>query len=301
MQVDSCNHYAGIVPTLGWVVLTTGDRPEALRRAVQSLLDQQDVEHVVVYANGCSIDDVRGSLPESVRPTLGGSDVNLGVPGGRDAALDLLDQSVDLVGFLDDDAELLTDGVARALGGLFDDPGVAAVSMRLLDEAGESARRHVPRVGSGSADEAGDVATFLGGASVLRRSAYREVGGYWVDLFYGHEELDLAWRLADRGYRIVYEPTLAVFHPYTEISRHAQGWRLTGRNRVRVARRNLPWPVVPIHLGIWLVLGLRRAPSGCRRAYIDGWIDGWRGSVPRSAMRWATMVALTRRGRCPII
>jgi GT2 family glycosyltransferase len=300
-QLECCDHYAGVVPTLGWVVLTTGDRPVALRRAVQSVLNQGDVEQVVVFANGCAPEEVRISLPATAGLIVGGSDVNLGVPGGRDAALGLLDASVGLVGFLDDDAELLSDGVVNTLEDLFDEADVAAVSMRLVDEEGHSARRHVPRLGKRSADERGDVATFLGGASVLRRSAYREAGGYWADLFYGHEELDLAWRLADRGYRVVYEPALRVFHPHSEISRHADGWRLTGRNRVRVARRNLPWPIVPIHVGIWLFAGVRRAPAGCRRAYFEGWVEGWRGTVPRQAMQWSTMMTLTRRGRCPVI
>jgi GT2 family glycosyltransferase len=146
------------------------------------------------------------------------------------------------------------------------------------------------------------VALFLGGACAIRRSAYEEAGGYWGELFYGHEELELAWRLIDRGWTIRYLPEATVFHPRTEVGRHADGWRMTGRNRVMIARRTLPWPIAIIHVAAWFVLGLVRAPGrGHRAAYVRGWWSGWSVPIDRRAIRWRTVWRLTRLGRPPIL
>ena len=286
--------------TVAWVILTMGNRPEALAEAVGSVRRHcSDRSALLVVSNG-GPREIDGVAPAEV---LAVPD-NLGIPGGRDLALRHLD--ADVVCFLDDDAHVTAGAEAAALALFERDPSIAVVAMRLIDECGTTARRHVPRVGAGSSDRGGAVATFLGGACAIRRTAYLEVGGYWSELRYGHEELDLAWRLIDAGYRVIFEPRAEVVHPRTEISRHAEGWRLTGRNRVWVARRNLPWPVAVVHVTAWLLIGTWRAPAGtCRRSYLAGWWSGWRSRwlppVTRRAMRWRTVWHLGMFGRLPVV
>ena len=285
--------------TIDWVVLTMGNRPEQLGAAVRSLLEQLgDHDRVVVVANGADhVDLLDGPGVELVT-----SDHNLGVPGGRD--LGVRSGRADIIAFLDDDAVLLG-RVERVRQAFEQDPSLAAVSLRLVDEDGQSLSRHVPRPGGSDPTVGGDVAHFLGGASAIRRTAYDEVGGYFVDLFYGHEEIELSWRLIDAGWSIRYLADVAVAHPRTEISRHAEGWRLTGRNRVWIARRTLPWPVAAAHTLTWLILGLVRAGAASRRSYVAGWWSGWRtdwpSGVPRRPVRWTTVGRLTRIGRPPVI
>lgn len=276
-------------PRIKWVVLTMGDRPTALEAATASL----PAGSCLVVANGAGELAVAGdvrvlSLPE-----------NLGIPGGRHAGLRHADASI--VGFLDDDAELRGD--ASRIAGTFDaDPALGAVALRLVDENGDTARRHVPRLGGRHPEASGDVALFLGGACAIRRDAYEQVGGYFTDLFYGHEEVELCWRLVDAGWSIRYLADVEVFHPKTSIERHPDGWELTGRNRVLIARRTLPWPVAFVHVGLWLALGLRRAPKGeCRRRYLAGWKRGWRMDVDRAPISWRGVIRLTRLGRPPIV
>lgn len=276
-----------------WIVLTTGNRPAELAAAVASIERVDPDGDIVVVGNGVDVAPVG-------RATVHRLDENLGVPGGRQAAVDLTD--ADLCYFLDDDARVLDLDVASIDEAFRDDPTLVGMSFRLVDEHGDTARRHVPRLGRRRALTGGDVATFLGGASVLRRSAVDGAGGYWTELFYGHEELELAWRMIDRGGRIRYEPAVVVFHPATSISRHAHGWRLTGRNRVRIARRDLPWPVAIVHVTVWLVAGLVRTPdSATRRAYLGGWWSGWSGPVDRAPISWRTVVRLSALGRPPIV
>ena len=270
------------------MLLTQGDRPDGLRRAIRSVSDTS----VVVVANGCAAPELDESATVATLPA------NLGVPGGRHIGVD--ESSSDIVGFLDDDAEFR--GSTAQIVEAFDEPTVGAVSLRLIDEGGETVRRHVPRAGGGGADESGDVALFLGGACAIRREAYEQVGGYFTELFYGHEEVELAWRLIDAGWTIRYLADVEVFHPKTEISRHADGWRLTGRNRVWIARRTLPWAIALPHVSIWLVLGAFRAPKGdCRQSYLRGWWSGWSDPIDRRPISWRGVWRLTKLRRPPII
>ncbi len=192
--------------------------------------------------------------------------------------------------------------MARVVDAFDADPGLGAVALRLVDEQGETARRHVPRPGGRHPERSGEVALFLGGACAIRREAYEQVGGYFTELFYGHEEVELCWRLVDAGWRIRYLADVEVFHPRTTIERHAAGWELTGRNRVLIARRTLPWPIAAVHVSVWLLLGLWRAPAGeHRRRYVDGWRKGWRVDVDRAPISWRGVWRLTRLGRPPIV
>ena len=276
-----------------------GDRPEALARAVSSAHEQaaggNAVGEVLVIAN--TSNDLADAVPAEARLVSAGA--NLGVPGGRDFGV--AECSAPILGFLDDDAVLSPGATVRIVDAFAQRPELGAVSLRLVDELGQTARRHVPRRGESGAGASGDVALFLGGACAIRRDAYEAVGGYFTELHYGHEELELCWRLVDRGWAISYLADVTVFHPRTEISRHADGWKLTGRNRVWIARRTLPWPIAIVHVTLWLIAGLQRAPHACRRAYLGGWLSGWRGSVGRAPIGWRTVWRLGQLGRLPLM
>jgi GT2 family glycosyltransferase len=137
----------------------------------------------------------------------------------------------------------------------------------------------------------------------VRRVAFDEVGGWPDAFFFGHEGIDLAWRMWDAGWELHYAADLVVRHPTTLPSRHALFFRLTARNRVWVARRNLPWPLVPVYLAAWTLLTqvrLARQP-GDLRVWWRGFVEGWRTDPgPRRAMRWRTVAHLARLGQPPI-
>lgn len=270
-------------------MVTLGTRPSELRAALDSIAGHPRI----VVANGCDIDLDRPA--ERVTTSA-----NVGVPAARH--LGLLEADSELVGFLDDDA-VASAGVERAIVEAFGaDPRLGAVALRLVDETGLTNRRHVPRFGGRDADRGGTVALFLGGACAIRTDAYLEVGGYFTELFYGHEEVELSWRLIDKGWRIEYLADASVFHPRTDIGRHPEGWWMTGRNRVWIARRTLPATVAAFHVLAWLCLGVIRAPGRANRsAYIRGWCSGWATAIDRRPIRWRTVWRLTRLGRPPIL
>ncbi len=54
--------------------------------------------------------------------------------------------------------------------------------------------------------------SFMGGAAVVRVSAYREVGGYDPEFFLGGEEETLAFKLLKAGWQLRYLPTAVMYH-----------------------------------------------------------------------------------------
>ena len=92
---------------------------------------------------------------------------NVGIPGGRNLGAAAADAR--LLMFLDDDAELLGPTVlAAAVQRFAADDRLGAMAIRLLDEDGRTQRRHVPRVGGGSAARSGHVTHFIGAACAVR-------------------------------------------------------------------------------------------------------------------------------------
>lgn len=286
-------------PAITWVVLTMGTRMDQFWTAVESVYIDHRCSVTAVNNGGAPAQLEVARIVDPDRFDRVDAPENVGVPGGRD--LGLRSCHAPIVGFLDDDAEF-RDDMTSIIDAFSDDPGLGVVALRLVDEQGQTARRHVPQAGATGVDVPREVAYFLGGACAIRREAYEQVGGYFTELFYGHEEIELSWRLIDAGWKIRYLADVEVFHPRTEISRHSDGWRLTGRNRVWIARRTLPWPVALVHVLVWLVLGLVRAPKGaCREAYRRGWMSGWKGDIPHRPVSWRTVWRLTRLGRPPIV
>lgn len=282
---------------IGCVILTMGDRPDELRRAVDSVTAQRDVEVdclVVVNASAAI------AAPPDARVHVAGR--NLGIPAGRNEGARLL--TGDLVLFLDDDAWLTDDDIlSRAAERFTADPRLGILSLRIVDPDGRgTARRHVPRLRVGDPEVGSEVTTFLGGAAIVRRAVFDEVGWLPDEFEYAHEETSLAWRAIDAGWGIRYAGDLAVHHPATTPARHARYHYLTARNRVLLARRHLPWAVGVIYLSVWTPLTLLRAGSDGVGPSLRGFADGFRhADVARDPISWRTVARMTRLGRPPII
>jgi GT2 family glycosyltransferase len=283
---------------LSCVILTMGDRPTELRRAVDSVLAQHADVELVVVGNGTEV----GGLPARVTTlSLPG---NVGVAAGRNVGVDAC--GGDVVLFLDDDGWYPDPGLAGYVAGRFGaDPRLAVLSMLVVDpDGGPGARWHVPRLRTGDPRRSSVVTVFLGGASAIRRSAFIDAGGYPPVFFYGHEETDLAWRLQDRGYRLEYDAAARICHHSLPNARYDAFRRGDARNRVLLARRNLPWPLAFVYLADWMVVNAVR--ERCRparlRPWFAGFADGWRTDPgPRQPISLRTAWRLTRRGRPPVI
>ncbi|WP_392900187.1 glycosyltransferase family 2 protein [Streptomyces sp. LN699] len=288
---------------LGAVIITMGNRPDELKALLDSVARQDGAPvEVVVVGQGVKVT----GLPEEVRTV--DLPENLGIPGGRNVGIEAFGPGgtdVDALLFLDDDGLLeRTDTAELCRQAFAEDPSLGIVSFRIADpDTGETQRRHVPRLRASDPMRSSRVTTFLGGANAVRTRVFEQVGALPGEFFYAHEETDLAWRALDAGWRIDYRADMVLLHPTTAPSRHAVYHRMVARNRVWLARRNLPALLVPLYLGVWMALTLLRKPSGpALKAWFGGFKEGWTTPCgPRRPMKWRTVWRLTRLGRPPVI
>ena len=282
---------------LSCVILTMGDRGEELERAIGSALAQRDADvEVIVVGNGADV-----VAPDGV--TVIGLAENVGVAAGRNAGVAAA--SGDVILFLDDDGWYSAPGAGRHVAGRFAaEPELAVLSFRVVDpDTGAGARWHVPRLRAGDPGRSSVVTTFAGGTCAVRRSAFVAAGGLPEAFFYAHEETDLAWRLLGLGYRLEYDAAVVVCHHVLPNARHAGFYRLDGRNRVLLARRNLPWPLAWAYLLDWFaVTVLRERSAQAVRAWAQGFAVGWRMDPgERQALSLRTVWRMICAGRPPVI
>ncbi|GAA0367335.1 glycosyltransferase family 2 protein [Actinoallomurus spadix] len=284
-------------PMIGAVVLTMNDRPDEFPAAMDSLLSQENIDlDVVVVGNGCD----PAQVPDGVRtvelPT------NVGIPEGRNVGA--ANVKGDLIFFFDNDAVLPSrDILARLAAEFARDPRRAYVQPRIADpQTGVTMRRWVPRLRTSDPDRGGIVTVMAEGVVMIRRDAFEAVGGWPGHFFLFHEGIDLAWRLWNHGCTGHYAPEIIVYHPATQPTRHELFYRLNARNRVWLARRNLPAALIPFNLAVWTLLTLWRTRRlSALRVSLAGLIEGIRGGHgARSPMSWSTVVRLTRAGRPPV-
>ncbi|MFT2706577.1 glycosyltransferase family 2 protein [Clavibacter zhangzhiyongii] len=289
----------GTLPRVGVVVLSQGRRPDGLAASLGSVLRQEGVVvDVVVVGNGWA----PAGLPEGVRGVH--LPENLGIPAGRNAGVPHV--GGETLFFLDDDetvpsATFLADCLAlmRASG------DVALVQPRIVDPTGAATpRRWIPRIRKGDPAASSAVFSVLEGAVVVRRDAFEAAGGWAGEFFYAHEGIELAWRVWDQGLRAWYAGDLVAHHPAVAPTRHAEYHRLNARNRVWLARRNLPLPLVPVYVGSWTAVQLIRSARNRDGlgTWLRGWREGWTTSPgARRPLSWRTVLRMTRAGRPPVI
>lgn len=291
------------LPAVAVVVLTQGARPVELRRGVDSVLAQQGVTtDIVVVGNGWDPATSDPALPDGVR-TLALPE-NVGIPAGRNAGVPLV--AGEWLFFLDDDADIPSPAfLADAVAKLQADPGIGMLQPRLRVPGGAaSPRRWIPRIRKGDPERSSNVFAVLEAAVVLPREVFERAGGWADPFFYAHEGIDLAWKVWDQGRRVWYAGDLVAEHPSVSPTRHSYYYRLNARNRVWLARRNLPAVLIPLYVGSWTGIQLLRwfRKPAVLRAWFGGWAEGWRTDPgERRPLRWRTVLRMTAAGRPPVI
>ena len=281
------------------VVLTQGTRPLELQTGLASVAQQAGVTcDVVVVGNGWTPVDLPLGVTALALPE------NVGIPAGRNRGVP------HVVGewlfFLDDDASIPSSSfLSDAIKQMRDDPSIGMIQPRVVDPSGvTNPRRWTPRIRKGDPEHPSVMFTAWEGAIVMPRSVFEATGGWADPFFYAHEGIELAWRVWDQGLRAWYAGNLIAHHPAIEPTRHPYYFRLNARNRVWLARRNLPAILVPVYVGSWTaiqVLRWARRPRALR-AWFGGWRAGWRESPgPRRPISWRTVWRMTTAGRPPVV
>jgi glycosyltransferase involved in cell wall biosynthesis len=209
------------------VIVCTRDRPESLRRCLQSVssLDADSLE-IIVVDNGVS----RVAETRAVAEEIGSRYVREPRPGlDRARNRGLQNSSKGIVLYTDDDVEVDPQW-ARRMVIPFDDPLVMATTGLVLPAALESAARrdaeaasshsrgYARRVIDGSevsAVAAGSVG--VGASMAFRADFLRAIGGFPEELDAGMPtrtggDTYALYRVLDAGFRVVYEPSALAYH-----------------------------------------------------------------------------------------
>lgn len=228
------------------IITSTRNRPVELMRSLSRTRAAVGEEIAIVVFDDASDDN--GAVERAVAsiPNLQviRSARQLGPGAGRNACMRAAETEYCLS--LDDDCYLSTPpDIARWLENRPTDRDVAAVGFRYFNT----------KTGEFSPGPAamGPAATIPGGASLLRRKAVLQAGGYLEWLFFGVEDSELGKRLSRLGYRIWQDPAIVVYHEHAETARDEQSAAL------HYVRNTYLINVMHQGLALGAILGLPRA------------------------------------------
>lgn len=150
------------------------------------------------------------------------------------------------VAFCDDDCRWEPGAIARAVALLDAHPDVALINARVVVRGGRvddaCALMATSPVPKRTACPGSAIASFMAGASVVRRDAYLEAGGYDPRYHIGAEESLLALDLLARDWELIYADDVIVQHDPHLAGRTADGRRrLVMRNRLWTAWLRRSW------------------------------------------------------------
>ncbi len=140
--------------------------------------------------------------------------------------------------FIDADVAVHRDALRRFAEAVASDPGMdalfgayddAPVAPGFLSQYRNLLHRYTHLMSAGPAE------TFWAGCGAIRRSVFVEVGGFDERRYQRPqmEDIELGYRLLDRGCRIVIRPEIQ--------GSHLKHWRLLGSLRTDVFDRGIPW------------------------------------------------------------
>jgi GT2 family glycosyltransferase len=216
------------------VVLITWNRKEDLKKCLDSLENQKNSDFDIVLVDNGSNDGtpevIENKYPDIRLIKL---PYNEGVPGARN--IGAANAKGKLLFFLDDDATIEKDTLEKIIERFVEDQTLSVIACNLIDYSSHQLikRRY---------DSEYHTADFPGGAVVIKKELFQQLGYYPKDFFYHAEETDLSLRIYDAGFYIKYCPEILVYHKPSHVER--PNWRYiyySTRNNIWVSWKYLPF------------------------------------------------------------
>lgn len=147
------------------------------------------------------------------------SQVNLGVPGGRNKGAEIA--KGDILVFLDDDSHFETYESIQKIENLFySNPEIGIIGFKVLDTENnirdwvynKSTKKHN--------NDIFETQQFVGCGHAIRSSLFRKINGYSSELFFWGEEIEFCIKtFLYSNYKIIYYPNIIVQHRVSQKSR----------------------------------------------------------------------------------
>ena len=270
---------------LSFIILSynrSADLLELLKNISQLEQAHQLLEEIIVVNNASTedYDKIRSFIKDqsSLPYIYFDAPENLGVAKGRNYALDK--GKAPIIIMLDDDAVLQNKDCLVNLVKEFEinntEKPKAIVSFKVLYydnlQMQENALPH-KKFGEYKDKSFFETYYYAGGAHAIKRKVIEELGKYPGDFFYGMEEYDLAYRILDAGYSIVYSDQVVMLHKESPLGRKPKKEKLQMMwlNKSKVAWRYLPKKYFYSTAFMWSLQYLKETSFN-----LGGFFNGWK-------------------------
>ena len=254
-----------------------------LLQNISSLTRAAELLEEVIVVNNASIDDYNpvknfiNSTPVLPFRYYDASE-NLGVAKGRNFALEK--GKAPIIIMLDDDAVLQNKDCLINLVTEFEKNNTerpkAIVSFKVLYyDTLEMQKNALPhkRYDEYKNKSFFETYYYAGGAHAIKREVIENLGQYPSDFFYGMEEYDLAYRILDAGYSIVYSDKIVMLHKESPLGRKPKKEKLEMMwvNKSKVAWRHLPKKYFYSTAFMWSMQYLKETAFN-----LNGFFNAWK-------------------------
>lgn len=233
------------------IVILTCNRPEALLENLEIISKQAYYNKEIVIVDNGNSEKTRMILPQDkydyvyidMHSNIGCDARNYGIKASHG----------EIIVTLDDDV-LFTDIYAlNKIGTLFKKkPEVSVVNFKIVSDDNRNIipfNWYHPRDYCEYGNKEFETDYISEGAAAFRGKIFKHVGYYPAEFFLSHEGPDLAYRILDANYKIIYSPEIEVIHKVSKIQRTS--WRNSyydTRNQIWLGIRNFPVPMLIYHL-----------------------------------------------------
>lgn len=275
------------------IVILTYNRRDRVSQQMKLLsnLTYEPIEIIVV--DNCSDEPINDLISEDRRAILIRNSENLGATG-RNRGIEVA--TGDIIVTLDDDVYGLVDNHLCVLCHLMESPDVAAVNFKIQEEGtGRIINWCHPYIVENFAGNGFETNEISEGAVAFKRSALMQVGLYPEYFFISHEGPDMALRLINAGWRVIYCPDIVVTHAYDQRARAS--WR-----RYYFDTRNQLWLIIR-NLSFWY--GFKRLAIGwcsmlvysIRDGYLRYWLKAVWDALLGAPRAWRDRIPPTSQAR----
>ena len=244
--------------------LVTHNRKEELKECLESILDQEYSPIEVTVVDNNSNDGTEELLRTRYsKPFIHYLKLpeNKGTVRGRNISLQMSEG--DIIVTLDDDSVLGDRYATKKIVEKFEsDKDIGVLAFKIINYYPKKiSLKYLPyRKKSLSPNQEFETTYFLGCGHAIKREVYETVG-FYMDVFFGMEELDLSFRILEAEKKIIFFPEVKVYHKKSKKGRVPNELEHMLQNRFKVLYRNLPWKYVVVNSLFWTVVILVKTGS----------------------------------------
>ena len=214
------------------IVILNWNGKDWLEKFLPTIIQRSDTAEIIIADNG-STDDSLLFLSQNL-PTIKviNNKENLGFAEGYNNALNQIHAEYYVL--LNSDVEVSDNWLFPIISLMDKDKNIAACQPKLLDFNNRTKFEYAGASGgfldnlgypfcrgrifnfleedSGQYNDTTEVFWATGACLFVRADIFWEVGGFDADFFAHQEEIDLCWRLRNKGYKVMVEPKSEVYH-----------------------------------------------------------------------------------------